>query len=103
MNTITPLVSGLLVPRFGAAKVRSSPSIVRLPSLFPETDDDLSQVGLVATGCVFFGQLIVVWAQSGGEEQSVGWMVRPATASLLRTPLTPTGTRYRLLDLLLLA
>ncbi|GAA5934061.1 uncharacterized protein JCM15063_000544 [Sporobolomyces koalae] len=45
LNTITPLLSGFLVPRFGAAKV-----------------------GLVATGTVLAGQIIVCLSQDDGHQ-----------------------------------
>ncbi|GAA5913368.1 hypothetical protein JCM6882_004102 [Rhodosporidiobolus microsporus] len=54
LNTVTPLVSGFLVPRFGAAAC-----------------------GLVATGSVLLGQIIVCLAQSseGGVSGNLGGMV----------------------------
>lgn len=53
-STITPLLAGLWVPRFGAAAV-----------------------GLAATGAIFVGQLIVCFAFSreGGVDQNLGGMV----------------------------
>lgn len=45
VNTITPLLSGFLVPKFGAGFC-----------------------GLVATGCVLTGQAIVFWRASAGGE-----------------------------------
>ncbi|GAA6037257.1 hypothetical protein JCM8097_008647 [Rhodosporidiobolus ruineniae] len=54
LNTVTPLISGFLVPRYGAAAC-----------------------GLVATGAVLLGQLIVCLAQSseGGVGGNIGGMV----------------------------
>ncbi|KAM0748049.1 MFS general substrate transporter [Meredithblackwellia eburnea MCA 4105] len=52
VNTITPLISGFVVPKFGAARC-----------------------GLAATGTVLVGQLIVCWAERGEIEDSVGGMV----------------------------
>lgn len=52
VNTISPLVSGLLVPKFGAARC-----------------------GLFATGIIVFGQSIVCWEERNGgqsEENVVG-------------------------------
>ncbi|GAA5834057.1 hypothetical protein JCM11251_003604 [Rhodosporidiobolus azoricus] len=54
LNTVTPLLSGFLVPRFGAAAC-----------------------GLVATGSVLLGQVIVCFAQrgEGGESSDLGGMI----------------------------
>lgn len=52
MNTLTPLLAGSLVPRFGAARL-----------------------GLAATGLVLTGQLLVCYSERDGED-SVGGMVR---------------------------
>lgn len=56
-NTITPLVSGFLVPKLGAATC-----------------------GLIATGLVLVGQLVVYVAQSreGGAAGNLGWMASEA-------------------------
>ncbi|ORY74289.1 major facilitator superfamily domain-containing protein [Leucosporidium creatinivorum] len=52
INTLTPLISGLLVPKFGPAKV-----------------------GLVSTGLVLLGHLIVCWRERGNGDIDVGGMV----------------------------
>jgi hypothetical protein len=54
-STLTPLLSGILIPRFGAAAV-----------------------GLVATGAIFIGQLIVcaAFSREGGVNENLGAMVR---------------------------
>lgn len=72
VNTITPLFTGYLVPKLGAARC-----------------------GLMATGAVFGGQLLVVLAQKSGVEGSVGGMVRTMHLSL-STPRKLTSARRSL-------
>ncbi|KAK4696885.1 hypothetical protein P7C70_g8302, partial [Phenoliferia sp. Uapishka_3] len=65
VNTVTPLFSGFLVPKIGAARC-----------------------GLLATGAVMFGQLVVVWTERNGLNEGA-WTsyLRVGHLSIISCPL----------------